>query len=163
MTEPTPELPVLTVGVDSYVTYEQAVGIADTTLFAQAWQIAAPERKALSLKTATSLLSRMRWKGIPTNPSQKLAWPRTNVRNKYGQLIPSDAIPSDLAIATVELAIYLLANGTYPGGPAVQMRQLGDALTMYFAGVTDELPKHVRRLVEPYLLVGSSHVAEVAF
>lgn len=163
MTEPIPEFPILTVGVDCFVTYEQAIEIADKTLFAHAWHLAAPERKALTLTTATGLLSRMRWKGRPSNASQKLAWPRSNVCDEYGQLIQSDAIPSDIAIATVELAIYLQTNGSYPGGPAVQMRQLGDALTMYFAGVNDELPKHVRRLIEQYLIVGSSHVAEVAF
>ena len=67
-----------------------------------------------------------------------------------------------MVTATVELAIHLLAAGEHAGAPVMQ-RMLGDSMTMYFPTIADELPKHVRRLIEPYLRASSANVAEVRF
>jgi hypothetical protein len=72
-------------------------------------------------------------------------------------------IPPAILTATVELAIHLIKTGDHGGGPAVMQRMLGDSMVMHFAHVSDELPKHVRRLIEPHLCASSANVAEVRF
>jgi hypothetical protein len=104
----------------------------------------------------------MQWSGHPVAPTQPLAWPRVANRCPDGYPLTTD-IPAPIAAATVELAIYLLGNGELPGGPAIMQRMLGDSMVMHFAHVADELPKHVRRLIEPFLRSTSANVAEVRF
>lgn len=154
------EFAAITVGVDSYIGLEQANQIAASRLFARAWNAADPSTRCNALRTATALLDRMRWQGRPVTASQPLSWPRVPDRCPHG--FPMAApIPAAITAACVELAVHLLNAGQLPAAP-VQMRQLGDALTMYFPTVADELPKHVRRLVEPHLRIASANVAEVS-
>jgi hypothetical protein len=101
----------------------------------------------------------MRWQGRKLAPTQPLAWPR--VADRWPTDFTFDtSIPPEIPTATAELAIHLLTTGQLANAP-VQMRQLGDAMTMYFPTIADELPKHVRRLIEPHLRVSSANVAEV--
>ncbi|MGJ3626378.1 hypothetical protein AB5I41_04605 [Sphingomonas sp. MMS24-JH45] len=53
-----------------------------------------------------------------------------------------------------------MTQGQLSGAPVMQ-RMLGDSLTMFFPTIADELPKHVRRLIEPHLRASSANVAEV--
>jgi hypothetical protein len=147
------------VGVETYVGFDDAQDLAASRIFSGAWNAVDLAERARALRTATAILDRMRWKGRPLAPTQPLAWPRVPDRCPHGY--PLDApIPREIATACVELAIHLLSAGQHAGAP-VQMRQLGDAMTMYFPTVADELPKHVRRLIEPHLRVSSANVAEV--
>ena len=121
--------------MNSHITLAAADALAAERLFTEAWHAATPERRAAALCTATAILDRLKWRC-------------------------KDAAP--LATACAELAFHLLTQAAHPGAP-VQMRQLGDSLTMYFPSVADELPKHVRRLIEPFLIVGSTHSSELVF
>jgi hypothetical protein len=147
------------VGVDSYIALEAANQIAANRLFSSPWTNADTGTRCSALRTSTALLDRMGWQGRPLAPTQALAWPRVPDRCPLGYPM-SPPIPDAITTACVELAIQLLGAGQLPGAP-VQMRQLGDAMTMFFPTVADELPKHVRRLIEPHLRVSSSNVAEV--
>lgn len=151
-----------TVGTTSYVTVEAANALASERLFASAWAAATADTRAQALMTATALLDRMQWQGRPLAPTQPLAWPRVADRCPEGYPLTTD-IPAPIVAATVELAIYLLGHGELPGGPAIMQRMLGDSMVMHFAHVADELPKHVRRLIEPFLRSSSANVAEVRF
>lgn len=155
-----PPTPSVTVGIDSYVALADADQIASDRLFAAPWERADAATRCAALRTATELLDGMRWQGRPVVPTQTLAWPRVPDRCPYGYPITA-AIPVAIERACVELAIHLLRQGQHAGAP-VQMRQLGDAMTSYFPTVADELPKHVRRLIEPHLVVSSANVAEIA-
>ncbi len=158
MTDPSD--PVLTPGQDSYVSYDGACTIADGYLFGDAWISATPTARGQALRTATAILDRMRWAGRPASNSQALAWPRQCIRDQHGCPLPAELIPAPVVTACVELAIYMLTNGQLASAP-VQMRTLGDAMTMYFPAIADELPKHVRRLIEPFLVASSANVAAV--
>ncbi|HVJ03296.1 MAG TPA: DnaT-like ssDNA-binding protein [Sphingomonas sp.] len=150
------------VGTNSYVSLEAADALASERLFTRTWHTATEERRARAIITATALLDRMQWRGRPLAPTQRLAWPR--VANGCPEGYPLTAhIPAPIAAATVELAIHLLSTGELPSGPAIMQRMLGDSMAMYFAHVADELPKHVRRLVEPFLEASSANVAVVRF
>lgn len=147
-------------GVDTYANLERANSVAAARLFSGAWDAADTATRARALRTATALLDRVRWQGRPVAPTQPLAWPRVPDRCPHGYPM-SVATPDAIATACVELAIHLLTQGQLASAP-IQMRQLGDSMTMHFPTIADELPKHVRRLVEPHLRASSAHVAEVA-
>lgn len=152
---------VATVGANAYIDLDGANGIAATRLFNASWTAATDDARTRALITATSMLDRMRWQGRPLAPTQPLAWPRVNQYAPLGY--PLDAeVPAPIITATVELAIHLLGQGE-PSGKPIMQRMLGDSMVMYFATIADELPKHVRRLIEPFLCASSANVAEVQF
>lgn len=151
--------PTLIVGVESYISLDDADALASGRLFCTRWIKTDANTRCQALRTATALLDRMRWQGRPVTPTQPLAWPRVPDRCPPGYPL-SAPTPVAIRTACVELASHLLAIGQLPGSP-VHMRQLGDSMTMYFPTIADELPKHVRRLIEPHLRASSANVAEV--
>jgi hypothetical protein len=153
--------PVATPGENAYLSLEDASAIAATMLFADAWNAATDLARTKALITATSLLDRMRWQGKPLAPTQSLAWPRIPEHAVPGYPLATETPPA-IAKASVELAAYLLQTGA-PSAKPVQQQMLGDSMVMYFPTISDEFPKHVRRLIEPYLRVHSANVAEVQF
>lgn len=157
--EPIPfEHAAIIVGENSYATLEQAEAIAAARLFTESWGRAYPNRREVALITASAALSALRWKGRPADEAQPLAWPRDRApRSRPG---PNAGIPQVVTEACAELAFHFMAMSVRPA-TNVQMRQLGDSLTMYFASTPDELPKHVRRLIEPLLETPSSHSADL--
>lgn len=154
--------PTLTVGINSYASVEEAGDLAASRLFASAWAAASDSARMQALVTSTALLDRLGWQGRPLAPTQPLAWPRVADGCPHGFPLTTETPPAIIA-ATIELALYLLSTGELPGGPAVQLRMLGDGMITNFAHVADELPKHVRRLIEPFLRSSSANVAEVRF
>lgn len=160
MSDPTG--PTINVGVNSYVTMAQANEIVATRLFAEPWNAATDDTRVRAILTATALLDRMHWQGRKLVPSQPLEWPRVPDRCPSGYPLDADIVPPIVA-AAVELALHLLSTGELGGGPAVMQRMVGDSMVMHFAHVADQLPKNVRRLIEPYLLVSSANVAAVQF
>ncbi|WP_188064241.1 DnaT-like ssDNA-binding protein [Sphingobium sp. KCTC 72723] len=154
--------PALIVGTNSYTTLAQANEVATSRLFAAPWHAANDATRAKAIITATAILDNMRWQGRKLAPTQPLAWPRVPSRAVLGYPLAVDIVPSVVG-ATVDLAIHLLASGGPGGGPAIMQRMLGDSMVMYYASTPDELPKHVRRQIEPYLYMPSAHNAEVQF
>jgi hypothetical protein len=173
--------PSLVVGVNSYVSLIDAHALAATRISSTGWNTAIhpepdPEletqpnpalvaslnaARCKALITATALLDRMRWQGRPLTPTQQLAFPRVNEHAPLGYPLTTE-VPAAIITATVELALNLL-NGGQPLTKPLQSQMIGDSMVMYFPTIADELPKHVRRLIEPYLRVGSANVAEVQF
>jgi uncharacterized protein involved in response to NO len=157
----TDALPTLIAGQNSYVSLDDANVIAATRLFASAWTRAEGATRLQALITATSLLDRMGWQGRPIAPTQPLAFPRVATGCPPGYPLSTET-PTAIIIATVELAIHLLTTGALSSAPIMQ-RMLGDSMVLYFPTIADELPKHVRRLIEPHLRSSSANVAEVRF
>lgn len=153
--------PTIIVGQNSYLSLADAHAIADARLFAAPWTNADDATRIRALITATTLLDRMGWEGRSIAPTQPLAWPRVPERCPAGYPLSTDTPPA-IITATVELAIHLLTAGTLSSAPIMQ-RMLGDSMVMYYPTIADELPKHVRRLIEPHLRSSSANVAEVRF
>lgn len=153
---------VPTVGINSYVSLDDANALASDRLFSDAWAAATDDTRAQAIITATALLDRLQWFGRPLAPTQSLAWPRVAERCPPGYPLSVET-PKAIKTATAELAIHLLGTGRMPGGPAVMMNMVGQSMQTYFPHVADELPKHVRRLIEPHLRASSANVAEVRF
>lgn len=156
-----PVVATIVAGVNSYVSLETAEQIAAERLFGFHWNTADDTTRKQALITATALLDRMGWQGRPSAPTQPLAWPRVPDRCPAGYPLSGET-PAAIVTATVELAIYLLGRGELSGQPIMQ-RMLGDSMVMYFPTIADELPKHVRRLIEPFLRATSANVVEVRF
>ena len=162
---PDDPLPSVTVGVDSYVSLDDANTIITNRLFSRAWGSDYDRdnigRRCVALRTATALLDRMRWKGRPVAHGQPLAWPRVPERCPHGYPLTVD-IPTAISTACAELAIHLLTTGQLTTSH-VQTQMVGDTMLTYFPTIADELPKHVRRLIEPHLIASSANTAEVTF
>lgn len=154
-----PPPPSVTVGTDSYIALDGAGIFAADRLFTGAWARADDATRCAALRTSTALLDGMRWQGRRVVPTQALEWPRVPDRCPHGYPM-SATIPAAIVSACVALAIHLLSQGQLASAP-VQTRQLGDAVTTYFPTIADELPKHVRRLIEPHLIASSANVAEI--
>lgn len=158
----TPTTATITVGVNTYVSLTDANALAVSRLFSAPWNAATDDTRTQALTTATALLDRLRWQGRKLALTQPLAFPRVPDRCPHGYPLHA-SVPPEIVTATVELAIDLLANGKLPGGPAIQSRMLGDSMVMYYPSTADDLPRHVRKLIEPHLCVASANVAEVRF
>lgn len=166
------------VGTETYISFADADALAGDRLNADDWRAAiaahqaehdaieqsgaaaiAPGIPALcrrALITATATMDRLQWTGRPKTSQQPLAWPRIVTG------LPDATIPVPVATACAELAFYLLSpEATQPDG--VQLTMIGQSMETRFASVSDELPRHVRRLVEPYLAVRSKHSSALLF
>lgn len=65
--------------------------------------------------------SRRQWTGAPATATQRLAWPRTGMYTRNGNLIASDVIPQELKDAESEFAGQLLkADSTLDNSVSVQ-------------------------------------------
>jgi hypothetical protein len=160
---PTPnECPIILVGQNAYVSLAEADTTASARLFAETWNNALPRTKEQAIITATALLDRMQWQGRKLAPTQPLAWPRVADHAPLGYPLATE-IPAAIKTASVELALHLLRTGSMGDGPPIMQQMLGDAMVMYYPHIADELPKHVRRLIEPHLRVWSANNAEVRF
>ncbi len=153
---------MIIVGQNSYLSLADAQAIAATRLFTQAWDNASPCTKEQAIITATALLDRMGWQGRKLAPTQPIAWPRVAEGAPQGYPLTTET-PEPIKTASVELAIHLLSTGSLGSTAAIMQQMLGDAMVMYYQHIADELPKHVRRLIEPYLRASSANVAEVRF
>lgn len=155
-------------GTETYVSFANAKALAADRLNAEEWQAAVDQYEAdenadpaaipvlcrQALITATATLDRLAWAGELANSSQPLAWPRS------GTSAAPDSIPRALVTACAELAFYLLKPESTRRRD-VQMQMIGQSMETYFPEVADELPIHVRRLVAPFLRVGSKHSVEL--
>ncbi len=157
------ELPVspVTAGVDSYVSIDDADTYAGERLFGGTWAAATVNDRHRALRNATDALDGLRWRGRPVAPSQPLAWPRVATAAPCGYPLAAP-YPRNLERACVELASHMLRNGQL-SNRMIQTTMLGDAMTIAFPTIADELPKHIRRLIEPFLASSSANVAEVTF
>jgi hypothetical protein len=146
-------------GVDSYISLADADGYANSRLFGAAWSAAAVNDRHRALRSATDALDGLSWRGRPVAASQPLAWPRVASAAPRGYPLVAP-FPSAVERACVELASHMLRNGQL-SNRMIQTTMLGDAMTIAFPTVADELPTHIRRLIEPFLASSSANVAEV--
>lgn len=109
---------------NSYATVAEAQAYFDTRLPLSGWDDA--DSQDVLLMMATRVLDaylqpykelvpaqkgspayyrvRAQWTGAPATATQRLAWPRINMKDMNGNDIPSDVIPDDLKDTVAELA-----------------------------------------------------------
>lgn len=94
---------------NSYVTLAEADDYFGSHLFyADNWDDLGEPDKENALMTATAMLDGiMNWYGYISSFSQALGWPRYGVADREYRVIPTDAVPQAVKIATMELAMFL--------------------------------------------------------
>lgn len=143
---------------NSYVDRASAVVYFATRLVTAAWDAADQPTQERALMAATARLEQEEYVGCRASTGQALKWPRLDITDDDGTLLPTNAIPVPVARATCELALALLASGTTDalaptGLEAFQSVSVGGltvtpAATAPAAGA---LPPQVRRLLRRWL------------
>lgn len=118
------------------------------------------------LRQATLAIDRKSWQGEAAVDGQELAWPRSNVIDKYGEDVDDSAVPVNIEWACYELAAILVANpgalNRTTGNSNVSSVGAGSTRVAFFkADPGDEFPKVVQELIGQYL--GSATAATVAY
>lgn len=137
---------------NAYITEAQASAYLDGRLNADAWANASTGARQRALVSATSRLEQLQFLGYKTTTTQRLAWPRAQVRDAEGlAYYDSTAIPRALLEATAELALTYLDQGgdPYAGDDlaGVTSLSLGPVSLTRSAGAEDDLPRVVRSLL----------------
>ena len=105
------ETGAIVAGANTYVSLADAELYMEARLDVAIWDAATDDLKNRSLAQATRTIdSRTTWKGYEVSPNiQTLDWPRSDVQNGV-DVFASDDVPSDVADATCELALFLLSG-----------------------------------------------------
>lgn len=104
----------LKIGIDSYVTVEEANEYISGKLFAEAWGEADTATRERALKEACRRINRLAYKGQKSDPAQILAFPRTMaVFGRIGAIgfMPGTDVPDEVKAAQCEEALALLKYG----------------------------------------------------
>lgn len=108
-------MPTVTIGGETYDVYAD-VATADTYLeasvgaAADAWRDADDVAKSRALVSGTRAIDAQSWKGEKTDEAQALDFPRTGLTYPDGSEVPSDEVPNEIVVASIELAA-MLNNG----------------------------------------------------
>jgi len=120
---------------NSYVTLENANGIAANLSFATKWAAATEDARSVALITATRWMETLTYQGVRCKPSQRLSWPRDGAQCD-GVTSDCSGIPYPIQEAEVILAYQWISSpssfpdqgsgGSTPPGVFVSMQKLGD-------------------------------------
>jgi hypothetical protein len=151
---------------NSYVSVAESTTYLEERLNVTAWEDALPDDHIRALIAATRRIDQERFEGVPVNPltgtstgtTQTLKWPRYSADDDAGWTWEATVIPQPVKHATIELALYLLNQGTTdPAQPTglegfenVKVGALD--ITPRIGFVPDELPGNVLRLLAPVLV-----------
>lgn len=165
------------VGTDtsnSYADVPEADDYFDGRLNATAWPPTSAgadlliKQKALVMMTAR--IDQEQYRGIKTDPLQRLKFPRIGLTDEGGLLLPNDEVPLQVEQATYEGSLWLLQAGTSdPTGPTglelFKSIKAGTVeLEMWERTISDSLassglPPNVIRLLQPFITSYDTPVA----
>lgn len=97
----------LQVGVNSYADVGDSITYFLDTLRSSRWTAVDVNTKSAALIDATRYLDRLNWIGTKTSSAQPLAWPRSGVVDKEGNVVDGGTVPSFIKEATYEVALRL--------------------------------------------------------
>lgn len=115
-----------------------------------------------ALIMATRVLDSLRYMGEKTSAGSALKWPRMNLTDEDGNLLPSDVIPRQVKEATYELALAILASGStdwlantgLEGFDSVSVGPL--SITINHGQVAAQIPVSINRLLRMWVIGGGS-------
>lgn len=147
----------ITVGVDSYISLEEANNYFSSRLHSEAWSNATDADKEKALKQATRNIDTLPFRGMPLSNNQVLAFPRKYFVYNNGNLtlVADKDIPKEVKYATCEEALYLLQNS--------QRKQLQEEgvtsisignLTENYSGTVKTISPNAYKLLSKYIISG---------
>jgi hypothetical protein len=141
-------------GVNSYVTLEDANAHFENRLDVAAWDEADEDTRSKALISATMLIESFEWTGVAVSESQPLAFPRVGeyFDPRVGYVIAMDGVPSKIIKATIELAYHLLNNdGLLDETGGVVNLSLGP-IQLTDISTPPKMPSWIHRTIRPLLL-----------
>lgn len=99
---------------NSYVSVEFADSVIANSVHRSAWPTSASDKAAALIEATRILDSQFDWVGVIASSTQSLRWPRAYAVDADGRSIENTIVPTQIKVATVNLAYFLLQNG----GPA---------------------------------------------
>lgn len=139
---------------NSYASLEDFAAYAEASLYADAYTAATDDQRRKALATATRLIdAAVDFDGVRVSATAALQWPRCGVRRDRG-FWPANIVPDALALATCELAIFLLRGDRTADSDTAGIAEIGlgqGAIAIKF-DPTDRpeiFPEVVRRYLEP--------------
>lgn len=157
----------ITVGINSYINLSDATAYFNESLaYSSIWQTLDPGTQEQTLVTATRMLDRQTWQGLPTATPQALQWPRTGVIDKYNLPVDPSSVPQAIIYAECELAMAIYADPTVQTNKNtttnVKSVKGGPAEVQFFRPVNGgRFPTIVQELVGQYMS-GSTPIGMVS-
>jgi hypothetical protein len=124
--------------------------------------VAVINRKRAALRDASGLIATLPFAGRKSATDLPLAFPRTGLRDHEGSPVSSIHIPAQVERATALLAAHILKrhNEGEVGASTLVSYRVGQTSGEFRPPSPDDLPRHVRKTLEPFLL-GSASLARV--
>lgn len=127
----------------------------------EAWDDATADEQARALVTATRMIVQKlsgRWRGYAATETQALPFPRFGVYTRNDYPMPTNIVPEDLKVATIELARLLLEGnaGVTAGADTLKQLKAGPVELVFRddVPVTSGFPDAVYDMIA-YLTTGS--------
>jgi len=149
----------------SYVTADEADDYyAADANFATTWAALSDDRKEQFMIWATRILDqKSTWRGQATSTTQALAWPRSWVRDREGNLIDDDEIPEPVKAATLELVKFLQSNDPTTGPDTSSLKSIKvDVIEIAYQAKAVETvyPSIINQILDP---IGVMRVGGTSF
>lgn len=151
----------ITVGTNSYISISDATTYFNESLaYAGVWQSLDPGTQEQALVTATRMLDRQTWQGLPTANPQSLQWPRTGVTDKYNQPVDPSSVPQNIIYAECELAMAIYSDPTVQtnkdNSSNIKSVKGGPAEVQFFRPINaGRFPTIVQELISQFLSGGT--------
>lgn len=159
---------------DSLITLEAADTILATSLHGREWTARAaidkqaifddPERlpdradDKAALIDASTVMAAQPWKGRKASPDQAQVFPRVAVHIDTGAAVIG--IPMEIQRATALLAAHLSKRADMALSPELMVSYaIGETSGIFRAPSLDELPRHIRQMITPFMNAGSGWAA----
>lgn len=138
------------VDANSYVTVAETDAYFADSFGRGRWGSASQtDREALVITASRTLDQYMTWAGQKTTEEQSMEWPRTGTYGKTHIPYPDDIIPGPVKFATMELAYYILENGSLSfADQTVDMVKVGPIEVEFTPRSTDVgIPNFIENLI----------------
>ena len=127
----------LIVGINSYLSADEADYHFEDSLYVDAWNNATATERASALIMAARAIDAQRFRGRITSDAQAMAWPRDGVYDWEGRAIAADTVPTSVKIAQAECALGILQEDPAEArDPALKRMKAGSVEVEYRAGTS---------------------------
>lgn len=140
-------------------------------LHGQKWAALSVSTREKAIFSANEIINQFQYLGAKTDPSQEDEFPRTNLYDPSGTLVPDDSVPSDISKAKWEIAYALAVDGREPErdmrAAYVTSRGFSSVRTTYDS---DKIPEYMRlgvpsslawSYLSPYLYRGNAGIVRL--
>ncbi len=154
----------LIVGVNSYLSADEADEYFSDSLYTDAWDTATAAQRAAALIMAARAIDAQDYRGNITSESQAMAWPRDGVYDREGRPLDPLEVPQMIGCAQAECALAILREDPAEArDPSMKRMKAGSVEVEYRAGQSaTALRGSVLAMIKPFLRDYSGASARLA-